>query len=103
MPDLPAPTWMLDEQGVVRMASADAARLLGCEPADLEGRLLGDLLEAPSPSVIAAILNELAAPCRLAVRVPRADGEAAEADLWLTPLPAGSGEGRLAVATLRWV
>jgi PAS domain S-box-containing protein len=82
---------LLDDEGRVRMASAGAADLLGRSPRDLEGRPLESLLEAPAPPVVRAMLRELPAPARLAVRARVAGGGAVEADLWLRPLPGSEG------------
>src|SRR5262245_33729093 len=93
--DTTGATLLADRQGVVRMASAAAGRLLGCAPSDVEGCRLDEVLEAPDRAVLEAALSSVLGavvdhPVRLAVSVRVGGGHALEADLLLTPVAATS-------------
>ena len=100
MPDGQAPSLLLDAAGIIRMASASLSEMMGLAPRALEGRPIQALLESPAPRVIETLLAELQAEARLAVRLRLADGTLAEADLWLSPLPAADGQGRSYLGTI---
>jgi len=98
MPEALAHTLLTDEQGVVRMASASAADLLGVSAARLEGRRLDELLESPSRPVIETLLDSVRQgagapsgdqPARVAARLRLPGGGAAEVDLRLSRVAPG--------------
>src|SRR5688572_26742350 len=86
-----AASLLLEGDGLIRMASSGACEMLGRTARQLEGLPLHEVLESPGRAVVEAMLLDLHAPARLAVRVRVPAGDPAEADLWLRPLPQETG------------
>ncbi len=88
-------TLLIDRDGTVIMASSGAARLLGCEPADLEGCRLHELIDSPGQDVVEAFLRSIrlatARPPLLAVTIRLSAGGRAEADLHVLPSAGAAG------------
>ncbi|MGH9870637.1 MAG: ATP-binding protein [Candidatus Polarisedimenticolia bacterium] len=97
-----APALLLDGRGVIVMASATAAELLGLAPGEIEGRPLSGLLASPPASVTEALMLDLTVEARLAASLRRGE-DLLEVDIRLRPVAGAVPDGPVFMAALELV